>query len=58
MKKIIVPYVTENNNLYYEEFDDEDAALQFIEQTEDKCLMITIRSLDTCDFETRIDDHT
>lgn len=58
MKKIIVPYVTENNDLYFEEFNDEDDALQFIEQTEDKCLMIVVKSLDTCEFEIIIENHT
>ena len=48
----IVVYLTDNSDLYYEEFDWHKDALKFIEDTENKCILIQSESL------MRVEDHT
>jgi len=58
MKKFLVCYVTENNDLYFAKFADKYAANKFIENSNNKAILIVIESPETCNFSIEIEDHT
>lgn len=62
MKKTIVVYMTENDDLYHEVFDDDEQAEALIgpggRAEDNKAIVFTIESPAPCDFTVRVDDRT
>lgn len=49
-KNFIVVYSTENHDLYNDQFNSREDALDFIENTDDKCVLIEGNDLKTEDY--------
>ena len=46
----IVVYLTESGDLYYDSFYTKKAAMEFIENTDDKCIYIEGKKMETEDY--------